>query len=55
MAMQLPVLKNKSGVRYLVIVLIFLSLAWGIYLFFEYRITQAERESKPGYQTTHHH
>jgi phage shock protein PspC (stress-responsive transcriptional regulator) len=43
--------KNRSVIRYLLIVLVFVLLALGVYLFFKFRIKMMERENEPGVHT----
>jgi len=43
--------KNKSAIRYLLIILVFVLLALGVYLFFKSRITMMEKENEPGVHT----
>jgi hypothetical protein len=43
MPWQLPSKKNRSAINYLLIVLLFALLAFGIYLFFKFRINAMEK------------
>jgi hypothetical protein len=43
--------KNKSVIRYVLIVLVFVLLALGVYLFFKSRIKMMEKENEPGVHT----
>jgi len=43
--------KNKSFIRYLLIVLVFVLLALGVFLFFKFRIKMMERENDPRFPT----
>jgi cell division protein FtsW (lipid II flippase) len=44
--------KNRSLIRYLLIVLVFVLLAFGVYLFFKFRIKIMERENDRGFHVT---
>jgi len=43
--------KNKSVIRYLLIVLAFVLLAFAVFVYFKYRIKMIERENEPGFPT----
>jgi flagellar biosynthesis/type III secretory pathway M-ring protein FliF/YscJ len=43
--------KNRSVIRYLLIILVFVLLALGVFLFFKSRIKKMERENEPGVHT----
>ena len=49
--MQLPSEKNRWWINYLLIVLGFLLIAFGIYLFFKFKIKAIEKENTSAYQT----
>jgi len=50
MALRFSSTKNKSWISYLLIVLAFVVLVCGIYLFFKFRIKAIEKGSKSAYQ-----
>jgi len=43
--------KNKSVIRYVLIILVFVLLALGVFFFFKSRIKKMERENEPGAHT----
>ena len=49
MAWQLPS-KNKSAINYLLIVLVFALLAFGIYMFFTFKIKAIEKGTTSAWQ-----
>ena len=52
MAWQPSSKKNKSGISYLLIVLVFALLIWGVFVFFKFKIKEIENGRKSGFQTT---
>jgi hypothetical protein len=43
--------KYKSFIRYLLIVLAFVLLAWAVFMYFKFRIKVMERENESGFPT----
>jgi len=41
--------KYKSFIGYLLIVLAFVLIAFGVYMYFKYRIKMIEKENEPGF------